>query len=169
MFSAGLRKLRNDLMKLTKALFVTVATTSGVLALGNLATAAETPTNAVPTRPPTSVGTNRFQMPNRMQMLTTRLQLTEDQQAKVKPIMEADQKARGEFPANSKTLTPEQRRTKYFEMQDDLDAKLKPILTAEQYQKWQSMRPRRPGTTPGAAPGTAPATAPVTPPATPAK
>ena len=162
-------------MKLSKALLATVATTSSLLALGNLATAAETPTNPVPARPASmgAAGTNRFNMPSRLQMLTTRLQLTEEQQTKVKPIMEADQKARQEFPTTTKTLTPEQRRTKYFEMQDELDAKLKPILTPDQYQKWQAMRPRRPGTTPGAAPGTAPATAPAkvpaTPPAAPAK
>ena len=159
-------------MKLTKALLVTVATTSGVLALANLAPAAETPTNAVPARPPATpamAGTNRFQMPSRMQMMTTRLQLTEDQQTKVKPIMDADQKARQDFATTTKGLTPDQRRTKYFEMQDELDAKLKPILTADQYQKWQAMRPRRPATAPGAAPGTAPATRPAAPPATPTK
>ena len=86
----------------------------------------------------------RPQMSNRLQMLTTRLQLTEDQQAKVKPIMDADQRVRQEFATTTRGLTPEQRRVKYFEMQDELDTKLKPILSADQYQKWLAMRPRRP-------------------------
>ena len=77
--------------------------------------------------------------------MAKQLDLTDDQKAKVKPIMEDQQKQRAEIGKDT-SLSQEDRRAKMKELRDATGAKLKEVLTAEQYAKWEKMGPpnRRP-------------------------
>ncbi|MDR3458187.1 MAG: hypothetical protein P4N60_12125 [Verrucomicrobiae bacterium] len=77
--------------------------------------------------------------------MSQRLELTDDQKPKVKPILEDLQKKNSEL-AKDKGLTPADRRAKMKENRDAASAQLKEILTPEQYAKWEKMGPgsRRP-------------------------
>ena len=88
-----------------------------------------------------------------LDQLAQQLNLTDDQKAKVKPILEArDQKMRDL--RGDTSLTPEDRRAKMKALRDDMVTQMKAVLTPEQFDKWQKMssagmRDRRNGPPPG--------------------
>jgi len=100
----------------------------------------------------------------RMERLTTELKLTEDQQTKVKALLQKEGKEAREL-RDETSLTRDQRREKMRAIREDSQKELKSILSAEQFEKWQQIREqqvreRRAGGTdrPGeAAPAPAPA------------
>ena len=77
----------------------------------------------------------------RLKQMGEELNLTAEQKAKIKPILEAER----EKWQSLRDLAPEQRREKMQEMRKGMEAKLKPILTAEQLEKWQKLRQQRGG------------------------
>jgi Spy/CpxP family protein refolding chaperone len=75
-----------------------------------------------------------------LDQLAQQLNLTDDQKAKVKPILEArDQKLRDL--RSDTSLTPEDRRAKMKALRDDMTTQMKAVLTPEQFDKWQKMSP----------------------------
>ena len=103
--------------------------------------------------------------PDRTKQLAAMLNLTEEQQTKVKPVMEEEAKKTQEL-RDQKDLSPEDRRAKYTEIRNGTTAKLKPILTTEQWDKWEKLRTGGRPAQPGAPAIPAPAP---TPPPAPAK
>ena len=94
--------------------------------------------------------------------LTQQLNLTDDQKAKVKPILEAREKKMAEFRGDT-SLSQEDRRAKTQSIRAETTEQMKAVLTAEQFEKWQKLvAPRtRPGPPPdGAKSGDAKAAAP---------
>jgi periplasmic protein CpxP/Spy len=152
-------------MKLSKTTFLAALTAASLFTAGsalgqNATTPAPAPGGGSPTTPPST--------PRPRMDIAKMLNLTDDQKAKVQPILDAQrEKMRAVFQDDS--LSSDDKRTKMKAIRDDTNAQLKPILTPEQYQKWQSMQSRMRrvappgGNTP--APGAPPAaTAPTTPP-----
>jgi len=142
-------------MKLSKTTILAALTAASLFATGqafgqNATTNAPAP--GASTRPPRT----------RMDVAKM-LNLTDDQKAKVQPILDAQrEKMRAVFQDDS--LSTDDKRAKMKTIRDDTNAQLKPILTPEQFQKWQSMQTRMrrmapPGGTPPA-PGAPPAAKP---------
>lgn len=89
--------------------------------------------------------------------MSTRLNLTADQQAQLKPVMDG---ARQEMEAirNDASLTPEQKKAKLKEARTGVDSKIEGVLTAEQKQQFAAMKAERkphgaPGKQHGPGPG----------------
>jgi protein CpxP len=78
----------------------------------------------------------------RLQMLTQQLNLTSDQQAQIKPILENEsqqmQSLRYDTP-----LSQQDRMSKMGELRESTHSQIKPILTPDQQTKWQQMMERR--------------------------
>jgi Spy/CpxP family protein refolding chaperone len=69
-----------------------------------------------------------------LEMMTKCLGLTEDQQTKIKPLLEENFKLKQAVRAD-KNLTREQRRAKMQELRTQMHEKIQPILTPEQQSK----------------------------------
>ena len=76
---------------------------------------------------------------NRLKMLTEKLNLTEDQQAKVKPILE-DQSKQMKAIHDDASLAPADRQAKMKEIHESSIEKMNAILTPDQQAKWKQMR-----------------------------
>ena len=75
----------------------------------------------------------------RLKMLTEKLNLTDDQQAKLKPVLE-DQSKQMKALHEDTSLAPADRQAKMKELHESSMAKLNDILTPEQQAKWKQMR-----------------------------
>ena len=89
-------------------------------------------------------GQNADQM---VQRLTTRLNLTADEQAKVKPIIEDEMQQM----AALRSMAPEDRRAKMMALREETMSNMQAVLTPDQFTQYQQMAPRgrRPGMGPG--------------------
>jgi protein CpxP len=76
---------------------------------------------------------------NRLKMLTEKLNLTEDQQAKLKPIIE-DQSKQMKAIHNDTSLAPADRQAKMKDLHESSIEKMNAILTPDQQAKWKQMR-----------------------------
>jgi len=76
---------------------------------------------------------------NRLKMLTEKLNLTEDQQAKLKPILE-DQSKQMKAIHDDSSLAPADRQAKMKEIHESSIEKMNAILTPDQQAKWKQMR-----------------------------
>ena len=76
---------------------------------------------------------------NRLKMLTEKLNLTEDQQAKLKPIIE-DQSKQMKAIHDDTSLAPADRQAKMKELHESSIEKMNAILTPDQQAKWKQMR-----------------------------
>lgn len=85
-----------------------------------------------------------------LDQLAQQLNLTDDQKAKVKSVLEARDKKVSELRGDT-SLSQEDRRAKMQSIREENTAQMKAILTPEQFDKWQQMaqRGRRPGPPPG--------------------
>lgn len=152
----------NTKMKTSKLTLVAAIALGGLMVCGPITQAQDKPAT-----PPSAPGDATTPPPggrrgnNMMQTMFDRLNLTPDQQAKVKPVI-ADQQQKMRALREDKALSQQERRDKIKEIIDATDAKLKEILTPDQYTKLQDFRKqarsrgRRPGL-PGGAGGTPPA------------
>lgn len=153
---------KRDPMKVYRICTVAAAALAGLLAVTNASAAQDTnTTRRVERRGPT--------VQQRVERMTTELQLNDDQKTKVTALLEKQSKERREIMGDS-ALPREDRRDKMRALTEDENKQLKTILTPEQFEKWQKlreqMRARRPGgpAQPGvAAPAPAPAPEPKTP------
>ena len=76
---------------------------------------------------------------NHLKMLTEKLNLTEDQQAKLKPILE-DQSKQMKAIHEDTSLAPADRQAKMKELHESSMEKVNAILTPDQQAKWKQMR-----------------------------
>jgi Spy/CpxP family protein refolding chaperone len=77
--------------------------------------------------------------------MTKQLQLTDDQQAKMKPILEEQHKQMMDLRQDT-SMSREDRFAKFREVrQKSLETKMKAILTTEQQEKWQKIQEERRG------------------------
>ena len=76
---------------------------------------------------------------SRLKMLTEKLDLTEDQQAKLKPILE-DESTQMKTLHDDTSLAPEDKRAKMKELHESSVEKMNAILTPDQQAKWKQMR-----------------------------
>ena len=75
----------------------------------------------------------------RLKMLTEKLNLTEDQQAKLKPVLE-DQAKQMKALHDDASLAPADKQAKMKELHESSIEKLNAILTPDQQAKWKQMR-----------------------------
>jgi Spy/CpxP family protein refolding chaperone len=71
-----------------------------------------------------------------------KLNLTDDQRAKIQPILKSSRE-QAHAVRNDTTLTPEQKRAKMREIHQGTMAQMNSLLTPEQQQQWQQMRQHR--------------------------
>jgi periplasmic protein CpxP/Spy len=146
-------------MKANKTILIAVLAAGSLLVWSPALRAGDT--NTPPSTPPAGAPPAGQRPPGMrgtitLDQLAQQLNLTDDQKAKVKPILEArDQKVR-ELRGDT-SLTPEDRRAKMKALRDDMTTQMKAILTPEQFDKWQKlppagMRDRRAGPPPGGNP-----------------
>jgi hypothetical protein len=136
-------------MKLTKYI---LATASAALLATGICVAQEKPA----TKPGDPKAAPRPARPamDRTAYLAKALNLSDEQKAKIKPIMEEEQTQLTAL-IQDKSVVPEARMAKIKEIRNATTAKVTPLLTeGEQREKWERMRnpPRRPAGAP-AAPG----------------
>jgi protein CpxP len=79
---------------------------------------------------------------NRMQKLSQELNLTADQQAKMKPIFQ-QARAQGKTIREDAGLTKDQKMAKMKELHENTIAQLNGILTPEQQATWKQLREQR--------------------------
>jgi Spy/CpxP family protein refolding chaperone len=75
----------------------------------------------------------------RLKMLTEKLNLTEDQQAKMKPILE-DQAKQMKALHDDASLAPADKHAKMKELHESSTEKINAVLTADQQTKWKQMK-----------------------------
>jgi len=88
----------------------------------------------------------------RLQMMTQQLNLTSDQQAQIKPILESEQQ-QSQAVRQDSSLSEQDRMAKMKQIRETTASQIKPILTADQQAKWEQMmshRGQRGGMGPGA-------------------
>jgi Spy/CpxP family protein refolding chaperone len=76
--------------------------------------------------------------------MTKQLKLTDDQQAKIKPILEEQHQKMMDLRQDT-SMSREDRFAKFREVRQESMEKIKPILTPEQQKTWEEMRQRRRG------------------------
>jgi Spy/CpxP family protein refolding chaperone len=74
----------------------------------------------------------------RLQMMTQQLNLTTDQQAQIKPILENESQQMQALRQDS-SLSQDDRMAKMKQIRETSGSQIKPILTADQQAKWQEM------------------------------
>jgi protein CpxP len=75
----------------------------------------------------------------RLKMLTEKLNLTEDQQASVKPILE-DESKQAKALHDDVSLAPADKRAKMKELHESSTEKIVAVLTPDQQAKWKQMK-----------------------------
>ena len=86
--------------------------------------------------------------------MAQQLNLTDDQKAKVKTILDGQMQKMREL-RDDTSLSPEDRRPKMQAIREETTAQMKAVLTPDQFEKWQKtmQRNRRPGGPGGPPPG----------------
>jgi Spy/CpxP family protein refolding chaperone len=135
-------------MKSTKTMLLATLAVGSLLAFSPALRADDT--NTPPAKPPVGVppGGPRggaIRGGPSLDQLATALNLTDDQKAKVKPILEARDSKMKDLRADT-SLSPEDRRAKMQSIRQETQDKMKAVLTPEQLDKYQKMgqRQRRP-------------------------
>jgi protein CpxP len=82
---------------------------------------------------------NNEEAEHRLQRLTKELNLTAEQQEKLKPILERQSEDWMKV-SDDKSLTEEQRHAKLNEVHEKYAPEIKEILTPEQQEKWKAMK-----------------------------
>lgn len=78
----------------------------------------------------------------RLQHMTKMLNLTDDQQQKIKPILENESQQMQSLQQDT-TMSQQDRWGKMRQIRTQTREQIKPILTADQQQKWEQMQNRR--------------------------
>ena len=76
---------------------------------------------------------------NRLKMLTEKLNLTDDQQTKIKPLLE-DESSQMKAIHSDTSLTPQDQRAKMKSVHESTTEKINGVLTPEQQTKWKQMK-----------------------------
>ena len=112
-----------------KKLSLIVAVALGTVVACSMATAQEAGKDAA------KKGKNFFSVDQRLERMSTQLNLTDDQKPKVKAVLEDSAK-------KMKDVAPEERREKGRAIRDEEVKKFKAILTEEQFKKYQETMDR---------------------------
>jgi Spy/CpxP family protein refolding chaperone len=83
----------------------------------------------------------RMNPEERLKTMTEKLGLSDEQQNKIKAIMDEGREKMKEF----RDLQPEERREKNRAFMQEQNAKIQAVLTPEQQEKYKDLRPRREG------------------------
>ena len=108
--------------------------------------------------PPQGGGGRRGQMPTpeqRLQRMTQSLNLTEDQQAKIKPILENESTQMQSLRSDT-SLSQDDRMAKMRQIRENTNSQINPILTPDQQKQYTEMMSRGRGRGPGQAPPSQP-------------
>ena len=128
-------------MRLHRISFNVVLGLGSLLACAPLGRAQTNTNNAAPG------GGRRATVQQRVERMSSELNLNADQKTKVTALFEAESKKRQELRADN-SIPREEKREKAQAMMAEQEKKLKEILTSDQFEKWQKMRqqfrPRRP-------------------------
>jgi periplasmic protein CpxP/Spy len=84
-------------------------------------------------------GKGRMSVEQRLEKMSTDLNLTDAQKPKVKAVLEDQQKKMQELRADT-SLDQQARREKMTSIMEDTNKKIKEILTPEQQEKWTKMQ-----------------------------
>ena len=76
---------------------------------------------------------------SRLKMLTEKLDLTDDQQAKLKPILE-DESTQMKTLHEDTSLAPDDKKAKMKELHESSTEKINAVLTPDQQSKWKQMK-----------------------------
>ena len=107
-------------------------------------------TNTPPATPPAGAPPGGQRPPGmrgpNLDQLAQQLNLTDDQKAKVKTILDGQMQKMREL-RNDTSLSPEDRRPKMQSIREETMAQMKAALTPDQFDQWQKLtqRNRRPG------------------------
>jgi len=117
---------------------------SGLLALSPTLFAQDTntPPAGAPASPPPGMRGGRMMGPN-LDQLAKDLNLTDDQKAKVKPILDDQRQQMMDLrnDPNFSSLSREDRMAKMKTIRDSTTAKMKDVLTPDQFDQYQKMGP----------------------------
>lgn len=83
---------------------------------------------------------SRMNAAEQLKRLTEQLDLTADQQAKIKPVLE-DRDAKAKALMNDTSLSQDEKRAKNRELMKSTHDQVRALLTADQQQKYDAMRP----------------------------
>ncbi|HEY0457078.1 MAG TPA: hypothetical protein VGE41_11935 [Verrucomicrobiae bacterium] len=123
-------------MKFKKALIASLAVISTLaIAIPFSVSAADNPdkTEAKPERPRVA------QLQEQLKRVATELNLTDEQKAKIRPIVEEEFKKIRDV-RQDQNLSRQERLARNREIRKETSEKIKPILTAEQTEKWEKIR-----------------------------
>lgn len=129
-------------MKLNSRNIVALMALGGTMAFAPALMAQDTSTNTPAGGPPAAAPGGQMRGPSADQMvqrLTTRLNLTADEQTKVKPIVE---KQMQEMAALRDDQDQQDRRTKMMAIRTETASNMQAVLTPEQFTQYQQMAPR---------------------------
>jgi periplasmic protein CpxP/Spy len=130
-------------MKANKTMLIAALAAGSLLVWSPALRAADTntPSSTPPAgAPPAGQRPSGMRGGSNLDQLAQQLNLTNDQKAKVKPILEArDQKMRDL--RGDTTMSQEDRRIKMQAIRQDVTTQLKAVLTPEQFDKWQKSSP----------------------------
>lgn len=87
------------------------------------------------------MGGHRMSVDQRLEHMTRQLNLTTDQQQKIKPILEQEQQQMMGLHQDS-SMSQQDRMSKAQSIRQSTMDQIKPILTTEQQQKWEQMQTR---------------------------
>jgi len=118
-------------MKINKISVMTGLALGGLVAFSNMATAQDQKQGGGGRKGPS--------VEQRMERMTEKLKLTDEQKPKVKAVLEESQKKRQELFSDS-SVPREDRREKMKGIMDNEDKKLKGILTPDQYTEYEKMK-----------------------------
>jgi len=76
---------------------------------------------------------------NRLKMLTEKLNLSDDQQAKIKPLLE-DETSEMQSIHNDSSLAPADRQAKMKQVHQSFTDKVNAVMTPDQQTKWKQMK-----------------------------
>jgi Spy/CpxP family protein refolding chaperone len=123
-------------MKISKLSLAAALALGGLLACSTLASAQDAPKEG-------KKG-GRMGIEQRMERLSSNLNLTDAQKPKVKALLEETQKKSQEL-RNDTSVPAEEKRPKMRAIMEEEMKKMKEILTPEQWEKYQQMAPGRRG------------------------
>jgi Spy/CpxP family protein refolding chaperone len=134
-------------MKINKFSLLPALVLGGLVACGSLAVAQDAKQDTKPDAPGAGAPGRRgggMSVDQRLERMSTELELTAEQKPKVKAVLEESMKKMQEIRSDS-NLAPEDRRTKMRTIREDESKAMKAILKPEQFDKYEKMAQQRAG------------------------
>ena len=126
-------------MKFLKSSMLLVTTLTSLSLLAGSALAQEKKTDEKKPETETKAPRGAGARGDRLEAMTTQLNLTAEQKEKLKPILKEQEDALKTV-REDQNMPREEKMKKFRESQESVNEKIKPILTAEQLEKWNKQR-----------------------------